>query len=145
MAPSGNTLTLTTPTERQIVITRVFDAPRDLVFEAHTSCEHLKNWWGPRRYEVGDCEVDFARGVLGRGGNRIKPRLQRIERGNQLRKGRPGGREAVEQIEQVGVHGSGPRITLRHGLEDHRFAAVESPRGQYLDRLVRGPPDLARR
>ena len=62
MAPSGNTLTLTTPTERQIVITRVFDAPRDLVFEAHTSCEHLKNWWGPRRYEVGDCEVDFRQG-----------------------------------------------------------------------------------
>jgi len=62
MAGSGNKLALTTPSDREIVITRVFDAPRDLVFEAHSSCEHLSNWWGPRKYEVADCEVDFRPG-----------------------------------------------------------------------------------
>ena len=42
MAASGSKqLTVTTPSDREIVITRIFDAPRDLVFEAHTSCEHL--------------------------------------------------------------------------------------------------------
>ena len=46
--------TVTTPTDTQIVMTRVFDAPRDLVFEAHTSCEHMSKWWGPRKYEVAD-------------------------------------------------------------------------------------------
>jgi uncharacterized protein YndB with AHSA1/START domain len=62
MAGSGNTMTVTTPTDREIVITREFDAPRDLVFEAHTSCEHLSNWWGPRKYQVAACEVDFRPG-----------------------------------------------------------------------------------
>jgi uncharacterized protein YndB with AHSA1/START domain len=45
-----------------IVMTREFDAPRELVFEAHTSCEHMSRWWGPRRYEVAECEVDFQVG-----------------------------------------------------------------------------------
>jgi uncharacterized protein YndB with AHSA1/START domain len=55
-------LDMTTPSDREIVITRVFDAPRDLVFETHTSCEHLSNWWGPRKYEVAECDVDFREG-----------------------------------------------------------------------------------
>ncbi len=51
--------TLTTPSDREIVMTRVFDAPRELVFEAHASCEHMSRWWGPRKYEVVSCEIDF--------------------------------------------------------------------------------------
>jgi uncharacterized protein YndB with AHSA1/START domain len=63
MGASGSSqLKLTTPSDREIVMTRVFDAPRDLVFEAHSSCEHLSRWWGPRRYEVVGCEVDFRPG-----------------------------------------------------------------------------------
>ena len=56
------TLTITLPSNREIVMTRTFDAPRDLVFEAHSSCEHLSRWWGPRRYEIVSCEVDFRSG-----------------------------------------------------------------------------------
>ena len=63
MAASANSkLTVTTPSDREIKMTRVFDAPRDLVFEAHTSCEHTKNWWGPRRYEIAECDIDFREG-----------------------------------------------------------------------------------
>ncbi|MDQ3772011.1 MAG: SRPBCC family protein [Actinomycetota bacterium] len=58
----NNALTVTTPSDREIVMTRVFDAPRDLVFEAHSSCEHLSRWWGPRKYEVVGCDVDFRPG-----------------------------------------------------------------------------------
>jgi uncharacterized protein YndB with AHSA1/START domain len=58
----SNTLTVTTPSDREIVMTRVFDAPRELVFEAHSSCEHMSNWWGPRKYEVATCEIDFRPG-----------------------------------------------------------------------------------
>ena len=36
--------------EREIVITRVFDAPRDLVFDAWTKEEHLSKWWGPQGF-----------------------------------------------------------------------------------------------
>ena len=63
MGKSGsNALTVTTPSDREIVMTRVFDAPRDLVFEAHSSCEHLTHWWGPRKYDVAACDVDFRPG-----------------------------------------------------------------------------------
>jgi uncharacterized protein YndB with AHSA1/START domain len=62
MTASGNKFTVTTPTESEIVMTRVFDAPRDLVFEAHTSCEHMSHWWGPRKYEIASCDVDFRPG-----------------------------------------------------------------------------------
>ena len=60
MGESGSSaLRLTTPSDLEIVMTRVFDAPRDLVFEAHSSCEHLSRWWAPRGYEIAGCEVDF--------------------------------------------------------------------------------------
>jgi len=58
----GRQLTISTPSDLEIVMTRQFDAPRDLVFEAHTSCEHMSKWWGPRRYEVTDCDIDFRPG-----------------------------------------------------------------------------------
>ncbi|RNB80118.1 polyketide cyclase [Brevibacillus fluminis] len=36
--------------EREIVITRVFNAPRELVFDAWTKEEHLSKWWGPQGF-----------------------------------------------------------------------------------------------
>lgn len=62
MGATSNELTITTPSETEIVMTREFDAPRDLVFEAHTSCEHMLHWWGPRKYEFASCELDFRPG-----------------------------------------------------------------------------------
>jgi uncharacterized protein YndB with AHSA1/START domain len=59
---ASDKLTLTTPSDREFVMTRVFDAPRDLVFEAHSSCEHMSNWWGPRKYGFASCEIDFRPG-----------------------------------------------------------------------------------
>ncbi|HEX2025720.1 MAG TPA: SRPBCC family protein, partial [Actinomycetota bacterium] len=59
---SGNKLTVTPQGDREIRMTRLFDAPRELVFEAHTSCEHMSNWWGPRKYEIASCEIDFRPG-----------------------------------------------------------------------------------
>jgi uncharacterized protein YndB with AHSA1/START domain len=61
-ADGRNKLMVTTPSDREIVETRVFDASRDIVFEAHTSCEHLSNWWGPRKYGFTSCEIDFRPG-----------------------------------------------------------------------------------
>jgi uncharacterized protein YndB with AHSA1/START domain len=45
--------------ERELVITRIFDAPRDLVFKAWTEREHLMRWWGPRGFTMTVCEMDF--------------------------------------------------------------------------------------
>jgi uncharacterized protein YndB with AHSA1/START domain len=62
MSARSSELTITTPSDQEIVMTREFDAPRDLVFEAHTSCEHMSRWWGPRKYEFASCEIDFRPG-----------------------------------------------------------------------------------
>jgi uncharacterized protein YndB with AHSA1/START domain len=62
MGARSSELTITTPSDQEIVMTREFDAPRDLVFEAHTSCEHMSRWWGPRKYEFASCEIDFRPG-----------------------------------------------------------------------------------
>ena len=59
---ASNRLVTTTPSDTEIVMTRVFDAPRELVFRAHTSCEHMSRWWGPRKYEVVSCDIDFRPG-----------------------------------------------------------------------------------
>ncbi len=55
-------LKVTTPSDIEIVMTREFDAPRELVFEAHSKCEHLEKWWGPRKYTLAVCELDFRPG-----------------------------------------------------------------------------------
>ena len=47
---------------RELVITRVFDAPRGLVFKMWTQPEHLMQWWGPRGYTTPTCEMDVRPG-----------------------------------------------------------------------------------
>ena len=41
---------VTEPADRVLVITRIFDAPRSLVFKAWTEPEHMVNWFGPRGF-----------------------------------------------------------------------------------------------
>src|SRR5213079_2676507 len=41
---------MSTTTDREIVISRVIDAPRELVFEAFTEVRHLSRWWGPEGF-----------------------------------------------------------------------------------------------
>jgi uncharacterized protein YndB with AHSA1/START domain len=50
------------PSDRELVITRVFNAPRRLVFEALTKPEHVKRWYGPRRLTMTLCEIDLRPG-----------------------------------------------------------------------------------
>lgn len=41
---------------------RVLDAPRDLVWKAWTSPEHIKRWWSPRPYQTPECEIELTPG-----------------------------------------------------------------------------------
>jgi uncharacterized protein YndB with AHSA1/START domain len=50
---------ITTPGDRQIVITRIFDAPRAAVFEAWTKAEHVTHWWDPNGLPLAVCEIDL--------------------------------------------------------------------------------------
>ncbi|MFD2611128.1 SRPBCC domain-containing protein [Paenibacillus gansuensis] len=45
-----------------LILERVFDAPRELVFQAFSKEEHLKHWWGPRGWILSVCRVDFRPG-----------------------------------------------------------------------------------
>jgi len=55
-------LTITTPTDREVVLTRVFDATAELVFKALTEPELLKRWYGPRGWEMVVCDIDLRVG-----------------------------------------------------------------------------------
>lgn len=45
-------------------ISRVFDAPRDLVWKAFSDCKHLVHWWGPKGFKVKHCKLDFRPGGI---------------------------------------------------------------------------------
>ena len=70
----GNSATfeVSTPSDRDIRMTRLFDAPRQLVFEAMTRPEHIRRWWGclGEGYSVPVCEVDLRVGGTWRFVNR---------------------------------------------------------------------------
>src|SRR5258705_10886957 len=56
-------LQITTPSDREIVVTRVFDAPRRLVFEAWTNPKHVPRWLlGPDGWTMPVCEIDLRPG-----------------------------------------------------------------------------------
>jgi uncharacterized protein YndB with AHSA1/START domain len=58
-APSA---TITTPTDREIRIERVFDAPRDRVFEVYTDPKLIPEWWGPRDWTTVVDRMDVRSG-----------------------------------------------------------------------------------
>jgi len=47
---------------KELVITRVLNAPRELVFKAWSEVEHLKRWWGPKGLEISVAKLDFRPG-----------------------------------------------------------------------------------
>lgn len=70
---NSDTFKASTPSDREITLTRLFDAPRRLVFEAMTRPEHVRRWWGilDDRYSVHVCDIDLRPGgawrFVGRG------------------------------------------------------------------------------
>jgi uncharacterized protein YndB with AHSA1/START domain len=59
---NGRRVRITTPSDTQILITRDFDAPRDLVYRAFTTPELLRRWWHANRSEVTGVEMDVRVG-----------------------------------------------------------------------------------
>jgi uncharacterized protein YndB with AHSA1/START domain len=49
-------------TKWDLVMTRVFDAPRELVFKVWTETKHLAQWWGPKGFTNPVCEMDVRTG-----------------------------------------------------------------------------------
>jgi uncharacterized protein YndB with AHSA1/START domain len=61
-ATSSQSASVTLPTDEQILITREFDAPRHLVFQAFTTPELVRRWWHAKRGEMTTCEIDLRVG-----------------------------------------------------------------------------------
>jgi len=61
---NSDSFKVTTPSDREIRLTRLFDAPRHLVFEAMSKPEHVTQWWGRlgEGYSVPVCEIDLRPG-----------------------------------------------------------------------------------
>ena len=62
LARNSSAMTLTLPSDREIVLSRVFNAPRRLVFEAWTNPEHVKQWYGCSIMTLPICEIDLRVG-----------------------------------------------------------------------------------
>jgi uncharacterized protein YndB with AHSA1/START domain len=56
------TLTITTPSDREVMLTREFDAPATMVFDALTKPEWLKRWYGPAGWTLVVCDIDLQVG-----------------------------------------------------------------------------------
>ena len=71
-AANSNSFKVTTPSDYEIRMERLFDAPKHLVFEAMTKPEHVKEWWGRLGdgYSVPVCEIDLRVGGAWRFVNR---------------------------------------------------------------------------
>jgi uncharacterized protein YndB with AHSA1/START domain len=59
---SSGTAAVSLPADEQILITREFDAPRDLVFKAYTTPDLVKRWWHANRGEMKVAEIDLRVG-----------------------------------------------------------------------------------
>ena len=60
MPEQTNTVAL--PMEREVILTRIIDAPRELVFKAWTQPKHMAQWWGPHGFTNPVCELDVRPG-----------------------------------------------------------------------------------
>lgn len=61
---NSDSFRVSTPSDREILITRLFEAPRQLVFDAMTQPEHVRRWWGciSEHHSVTVCEIDLRVG-----------------------------------------------------------------------------------
>jgi len=72
-AANSQSFKVTTPSDREVTLTRLFDAPRRLVWEAMSKPEHVRRWWGAldAEHSMTVCEIDFRVGgawrFIGRG------------------------------------------------------------------------------
>ena len=131
--------TVTLPSDTQILITREFDAPRHLVYEAWTTPELIKRWWNAKRGEVTVAEVDLRVGgqwrwvMIAQGGfevafHGVYRELVPNERivSTEVFEGFPDG-EAVNTMTLTESNGrTTMRVLVQHAVKAHRDAHIES-------------------
>ncbi len=138
-ATSSGTAKVTLPADEQILITREFDAPRHLVYEAWTTPELVKRWWHANRGEMTVAEIDLRAGGMWRyvmvtpdgmevafhGEYReIVPNERLVS--TEVYEGFPDG-EAVDTLTLTEVAGRTTlEILVEHASKEHRDAHIAS-------------------
>jgi uncharacterized protein YndB with AHSA1/START domain len=125
------------PGERTITVTRIFDAPRALVWEATTRPEHVRYWWGLKASRLRLCQMDFRVGgtwryeLARKGSDAIDPftgeyrEIQPPERlVRTFRYDRPEFREFVATETATYVEIDGGRRTLLTVVIEHQTVAA---------------------
>ena len=136
---SNGTATVTLPTDEQILITREFDAPKHLVYEAWTTPELVKRWWSGKRGEVTIAEIDLRVGgvwryvMIANGGfevafhgeyREIVPNERIVS--TEVYEGMPEG-EAVNTLTFTEVDGRTLlTVLVQHTCREHRDAHINS-------------------
>jgi uncharacterized protein YndB with AHSA1/START domain len=136
---SSRAATVTLPTDEQILITREFDAPRELVYKAWTTPELVKRWWSANRGEVTVADIDLRVGgtwqyvMVADGGfevafhgefREIVPNERIVS--TEVYEGMPGA-EAVDTVIFDEVEGRTTlTILVQHTSKEHRDAHIES-------------------
>jgi uncharacterized protein YndB with AHSA1/START domain len=137
---SSRTATVTLPADEQILITREFDAPKDLVYKAFTTPELVKRWWSAKRGEVTVAEIDLRVGgkwryamVMTEGGfevafhgeyREIVPNERIVS--TEVFEGMPDA-EALNTMTLAEVDGRTTlTILVQHQSKEHRDAHIES-------------------
>ena len=96
--------------EREIVITRSFDAPRALVYQALTNPEQVKNWWGPRQYGAVSATGEFRAG--GRYRYAQNGPSGEVAFSGEIREASPERMVYTEEFEAMPGHGAVTTVTL---------------------------------
>ena len=136
---SSGTATVTLPTDEQILITREFDAPKHLVYEAWTTPELVRRWWHAKRGEMTVAEIDLRVGgkwryvMIADGGfevgfhgeyREIVPNERIVS--TEVYEGMPEG-EALNTMTFTEVDGRTTlTILVQHERKEHRDAHIES-------------------
>jgi uncharacterized protein YndB with AHSA1/START domain len=143
------------PEDRVLVITRMLDAPRTLVFKVWSQPEHLVRWWGPTGFTLPDCTVEFHPGgafhCLMRSPEGSEHRMHGVYREivepEKISftwcwvdaEGHPGHETLVTVLlEEAGADGAQTKLTLHHAVFESESARDAHNKGwsETMDRLA---------
>ncbi len=130
------TLEVTTPTDREIVMTRTFDAPRELVFEAMTQPEHIRKWWGWSNWTMTVCDVDFRVGGRYRYVSR-SPEGDEVPMTGTYREIVPPERVVFTEIYDVAPFNQGEPATITTLFEEHDGKTTITVTSLFSEKAVR--------
>ncbi len=147
--------TYTTPSDREVVITRVVSAPRRVVFEAFTNPRHVPNWLiGPEGWTMPVCEIDLRPGGRWRYVYRkadgsemtIQGSYREVVPPERLVSTESWGPEWPETVNTMVLTESGGlttiTITIRYPTKEARDAALKTGMKEGMDQASRGSTAL---